>query len=215
MHWHACARPCVCYDRGQGKVGHVDAERMGALCCTPLTGSICLLIRGKEKPKINTLGGRYWESFHRWKQPIKRGGKCVSPQTGICRLVGRCFLLSATQLTHLRWFPITADVLLHVYMFTLCLANCHILSQGASLRLKLLCVSCGLKLSLSVIYPDGIEGRHLDALIISNNTPQQYQWACDIILSSRNELELCSQQDGMDKNRTKDQQKKSKPQECL
>lgn len=51
----ACTGMCVCtpvcYDRGQEKVGYMDAERMGALCYTSLTGSICLLIRGKEKPQ--------------------------------------------------------------------------------------------------------------------------------------------------------------------
>lgn len=44
-------RTSMCYDRGQEKVGDMDAERMGALRYISLTGSICFLIRGKEKPE--------------------------------------------------------------------------------------------------------------------------------------------------------------------
>lgn len=58
MHWCACVHACVCYDRGWEKVGHMIAERMGALRYTSLTGSICLLIRGKEKP----------ENKHTWQK---------------------------------------------------------------------------------------------------------------------------------------------------
>lgn len=58
MDWCACVHASVCYDRGREKVGYMDAERMGALRYTSRTGSICLLIRGKEKP----------ENKHTWRK---------------------------------------------------------------------------------------------------------------------------------------------------